>query len=352
MSEQTVLYIGYHSGSFPELESKLRPVLYRDTSSQPELMEQLKQYLAVVLQDATETISLSNGDGGQMMDTIYHHAMTKVRGDAQIDWKTSVSYSTPHGHYELVHANVQGGEISPLACCASIEHNPVTGPAYLIRNVYDLDAERGVKVGSCVLDDLVMIIRRRFYYTGIYQLAGQINKIRYQDHLLACGVLFGMDPSGAPPTSEQFVEIHGYRLLATYYRSSDEPVNEESSRLLRQRVRGPVFWCQVTSDRTVEKTARIMHNLSLTEFQFLSKHCYGTHVSLSGEASGTAWNRYSYCLTLPSDQDQYTCPQCQSIHTAREYACPGCLHLLYCSGDCRDKHSVHHSNVCPSSCAN
>lgn len=335
MSTPTVasaLYIPPHTVHFHDLEKYLRPCLY--TSRGVEGLSQFRRYIRETVESKLETV-----EGENIMEAISHHASADAEGSKR-DWYCTQSYSTPTHLYELVYGRAPSGEdqaLSTLACLCSLKQEVIYGPAYLVKSQYVGGEEnRGLRISSASVEDLVEIICRRYYFTAVHDEGGETHTIPYQDHEYLSGVVFGT-VEGSHPTLTRQVQIHGYTLVAFYYRHCDRPVNRRSSALLRATVRGPVLWLSLRG-RTNEDVC-VWESLTQSEYHRLADHSLGDAEYLSGQPAEGCWNRHLHLLSLRD-----TLPTCQSCRTPVEtpHTCPSCHHTVYCSEDCLDSDRERH----------
>lgn len=342
-----ILYLGAHPGQWPELREWLTPLLYRSLPEEErtERREALQAYLRRSLEDSV--VPLQDEDP---LSALVEDARRRYP-DQTPEWMTGQGYTTRQGHYELVYGQVEGASLSPLACLSLLDQTAVHGPAYLWANDHHPESETGYRLRDATLEDMVRILRRRFYQTAIYEEPdGTCHRLYYQDHEALVGVVYGREGEGcARVVSERVVQLHGYTLVATYYRQSDASLNPGAGRLLRAPVRGGVLWCHLRGEGDPEQTgdaARVWDTLSLHEYRILSQYALGTGAWLREESQTDSCHRYQHLLTLAKEAPAPPCANCGTPITSDPVVCPGCLHTPYCTAQCQARAAATHEEEC------
>ena len=353
---KTIAIISKNNCQFDQMEKYCVHLLYHELSAVDigRLKHKLNTYIWSVIEPYVKFIEINATDfltdlcqnltacfPNRVADDFYYH--------------TEASYSFPKRYVELVHCQPLWQEylkdevhnINNLGCLFSLSHHVIENTCAIIANKYDNTAPKHVALDTISKNDIVRVVRRRFFHTAILVTDGSLHKYYFQktDHLL--NQIYGSDTDHF--TNTQF----GYNLVYYYQKQkieqTEQYVNKIATRINAQkRLYGPVLILHEMDDK-------IYANISIHELKRLNVLSYGLvadrlarpdETFTFGETADTntnqtpLWSRYMIIDKRMAERKQPHCINCKKTEPAL-FVCTSCYRVRFCSVQCQKEFPPH-----------
>lgn len=279
---------------------------------------------------------------------------------------TGQSYSTPKRFYEILHWKPSWDDyqnsikdprvINNFGCLMSLDHSVIENSCIMISNEYDLTASKYVKMGSTTKEDIIRIIRRRYFHTAILIENNRLTKYYYQNIRYLVNMLFG---DGGPEIDHVSFTHLKYNLVYYFKKNATQYVNQIATRINGSyRFYGKVLVLHEMDDD-------IYANLGIKEIKRLNTLSYGSSKNRELDETemftipeygvredGTEqtekvpfWSKYIVIENrMKHSRKDNKCIQCSS--TDNLLTCDRCFKVKYCSDECREAYAINHKGEC------
>lgn len=361
---------------FDRLEEFIAPLLYRkiDRDERHLLKQKLNNYLWSIIEPYVSFIDIDCSDGSdfnqKFLETVCCQMAECFEGRNVDDlyYHTEASYSFPKKYIELMRCQPLWGDYIPnnvlnvnsIGCFFSLKHTFIENTCVIIANKYDLTAKKFAIIDSINAEDILRVIRRRFYFSSAVIKNNKISKYYYQDPKYLIQEMYGL-------TEKDNIEHFSFNLLKynlIYYFQNDKMkyTNEIATRISgTDRFYGDVIVLH-------EMEENIYANLSIRELKRLNVLTYGklsdrnlvpneehSIETMSIDENGKEisdktiplWSRY-IVIDNRINQWQHTknkCIYCKDT-IITPITCPKCFRAKYCSVNCIDKYNNDHQKEC------
>lgn len=361
-SLKTIAVIKNNKCNFNDLGNYAAKLLYypHPKKVSRELKSQINNYIWSVVEPYVEFINIEENS---LIDVISQQ-ISKSSPDKQLDqfyYHTEASYSFPKKYLEIVHATPLWDEyvknkpenINHLACLFNLNHYTIENIAIIISNAYDLSAPKFVRIESITKDDIVRVVRRRFFFTAILIKNNEFIKYYYQDPSLLISKIYNITPEDT--ISRLSINDFRYNLSFYFQQNENKAINQPATRINgRYRLHGDVLLLH-------ELTENVYANLSEREAKRLNVLSYGDltsremkedekqsldsteMVDVIGDENTvpkptiTYWSRYILMekrIKIWKDNVNLdNCMKCDKYMESK-FLCPKCYRVKICSVDC------------------
>jgi len=279
-------------------------------------------------------------------------------------YMTEGSYSSPKAYLEFVYAlptqtsyvKSQPENMNNFGCLMSLKHNVVENSCVVIANKYDLKAEKFVSLMSIRKEDLIRVIRRRYFHSAILIKDNNIIKYYYQNPGALASSVFNLDINTDSVETLSFTHLK-YNLIYYFKQDKTKYPNQCATRInAHNKIYGDVLVFN-------ELEENIFTNLGVREFKRLNLLSYGRlcdreltteeTFSITGTPDQTdqsdhpdqsdtmpnkkdlLWSKYlvSEHRFSKLGQNKNQCIMCKNKIETR-VICPHCFRPKYCSMEC------------------
>ena len=283
-------------------------------------------------------------------------------------YHTEASYSFPKKYIEIVHccptwrdyiAN-QECNMNNIGCLFSLKQTVVENTCVIIANKYDISKEKSVVIDSVTKDDILRVIRRRFYSSSVMITHDGLKKYYYQDPGMLIKKVFNLNDNN----NVQNLSFSHLKYNLSYFFIQDKKsyVNEIATRINGSyRVYGDVLVIHEMEDK-------IYTNISIHEIKRINVLSYGrlydrqlkleeSHEYKCNEMDENGkekevtkvpyWSRY---IVAESRMAKWKLNKNKCINCNKEITnpviCEKCYRAKYCSNECMIEFRGYHNDEC------
>jgi hypothetical protein len=348
--------------NFDDIEQYAEPLLYRllDQSVRTTLKARLNEYLWSVVEPFIEFIDI--GDDQETMQTKMSENLASPHGHKQMDelfYHGEMSYTFPKRVMEVMYAEpvwedyVDNWEenMNNIASLFSLKHTVIQFNSIIMTSIYDLSAPKYLSLTSTTKEDILRVIRRRYFNTAVVIRNNAIDKYYYQDPKYLVKTVFNLNDTD---NIEHLSFTHlKYNLVYYCQNNPNEYVNSIATRICGLRaIHGDVVMLH-------EMEEDIFANISVREAKRLNVLSYGAssehvlqpeelveqteHVVENGEEKekkvSPFWSRYIVAERRMKlwQLKKNKCMACQN-EISIVFTCQKCFRMKYCSEECIRTH--------------
>jgi len=353
-----------------EMEEYVAPLLYKIHTREEKILlkNKLNDYIWSIIEKYITFVDVN--DTNNFFETMYAATTIDFPDKNHYDFifNTEGSYSTPKKFIELINMRPTWKEyedstkniniMNDIGCLLSLCHTVIENTCFVVANEYDLSAHRYVKMVSILKDDIIRVIRRRYFHSAILIKENSIVKYYFQNSEYLISTIFGS--SDTDKTIEMLPFAHfNYNLIFNFKKHATQYVNKIATRINGcHRIYGDVLVFH-------EIDKGVFANLSAREFKRLNVLSYGCLAdrkfnnnevhqvpTVSVDEAGKEitetvpfWSKYIIIENRISlwQKNKYKCTYCDSICTM---TCDRCYRARYCSLDCKNKFITQHNSEC------
>jgi hypothetical protein len=366
---KTIAVIEKNKCSFDRMEEFASPLLYKVLSDEErkELKTKLNDYIWSVIEPYVKFIEVNEED----FLTVVCKEVTSCFPDRQPDdffYHTEGSYSFPKKFIEFIYCQPlwkdyvaeQPESMNNLGCLFSLKHHIIENNCIVFANKYDLSASSFTVIDSVTKEDIIRIVRRRYFFSAVLIKENSMIKYYYQNPSYLVANIYGLTEKD----NIQKLEFGHLKYNLVYYFQQDRSkyINQIATRINGvNRVHGDILVLH-------EMEEKIYANLSLHEMKRLNVLSYGrlydrqlkdfenyTMPTIEVNESGQEiekktvpmWSRYIVLdrRMIEWNKNKNKCFNC-SKEAKNLITCPYCYRLKYCSFKCQKEHAANHREDC------
>lgn len=353
-----------------DMEKYLVPLLYTD--HEPNVRKQIKENLDKYLWSVIEPhITFVNIEKDMLIETIAPK-ITEPYPDKQLNdfiYFTEGTYPSPKKYIEFIYCvptwcsfdksiQAQAENINSIGCLFSLKQTFIMNKCAIYAHKYDLTAEKFVVLDSLTKNDILKVIKQRYFYSAILVKDNVLKKYYYQNPAFLIKTVFG---------DVETIENSKYTFLnynLSFYLKLDKSnyVNEIATRLNGMyRLYGDVLILQ-------QDEKNMMANINLNELWNLNRLAYGRlydrelkgpeiiNIKKYGpdekgneveKLETPIWSKYIvvmyrlYKMLLNDDN----CINCNK-QLISPVICNKCYRIKYCSDQCKLEYNDYHYDEC------
>lgn len=333
------------------MEPYLAPMLYRalDHETAYHAKKLLSAFIRHTVQPCVKFVDCVSGDTESIIATACREiaAARPQHGISDLNIMTTVSYSTSKTVLEVMHAetisecknqfasdttiHITKDNVNALACFMSLDHQIIIYTAVLLANRYTTDANR-FALRSTTWDDILKVVRRRFYLTAMRCEGATWVKMRYQHLEYLQHAVFG--PAKVIKKRLNFLK---YYLVLIYMENTNAALNVTLTRLVNRPIHGVGL--------VLNETAQDVYtNLSCHEMQNIMD--LAQNPMAFREIQSHELNMTSYMIVasrLRTLQPKCHNKNCRELPTIQ---CQRCMRIRYCSTQCQNQDLEQHTPEC------
>lgn len=350
---------------FNELDKYVPQLLYyyRNDNDRNQIKQNINNYIWSIIEPYISFITVSYNNN----DCLSHisNNLIKCFPDKTVHdfyYLTEPSYSLPKKIIEIVYCqplfkdpeNDNVHNINNIGCLFSINHRIINNNCVLIANKYDDNAQKNISIESITKEDILRIIRRRYFHSAILIKNDTFEKYYYQSPKYLIMQIFGCNDSDN--IERISITHHGYQLTFYFRYNCDNNINK-----IATRINGLY---QLNGDVLIlhEYEKDIYANISIHEAKRLNVLSYGClndrqiksetgYFNYETETDTNTiipvWNRYIAVNNKIKEwnNNKNNCINCKKKITTK-YICNKCFRAIYCSDKCKESHLKLHDEDC------
>lgn len=358
---------------FDEIEKYLVPMLYKpyDDDENNSLKLALESYIWSVIEPY---VSFNEIETGHQMEDIFQSVCEKLvidftdRPITDFLYDVSASYSFTKKSLEIIHCIPQWNSyvqsdlenLNNIGCLACLDQRVIENKCIVISNKYNVVCTNTMYIDSTNKNDLIRIIKRRYYFSAILIKDNTIVKYYYQEPKYLIQEIFGLVESD---TIEKLtVTLLGYN-LTFYFKKNGSYINEIGTRINGlYRLRGDVLVIhEVDTDIYAGLTRREIKRLNVLSYgrlydrEMKPDELHPNEID-TVDSDGKQqkkrviplWNRYliSDKRMIRWQKQHKTCISCGKSNLVKSIKCTKCFRAIYCSDQCKKEFSDYHTDEC------
>lgn len=372
--------------TFDDLDKCVTPLLYiEDTNhDRKTLKKSLNEYIWSQIEPFIEFVNVQ-GDPEDMLTCLCTRLIEQFPNNKPDDfyYHTEASYSFPKKYLEQVHYHIVDSkkddktddktDLNYLGCLFNLKHHAIEHTCAIIANKYDFTSDCFVRVDSVTKEDILRVIRRRYFFSAVLIKENAFAKYYYQNlsHLIT--QVFGLDST----SSITKISFTLFRYNIVFYfkpNNTSAYVNQAATRMAGSHIiHGDVLMIH-------ELDTHVYGNLSIREAKRLNVLSYGRlydrdlkedeikpmerfaedikEVNNESNQTGTEpsvqtkkvipiWSRYLVVERRMAkwQENKNRCIHC-GLENNKLYACNKCYRVKYCSKRCEEDFRAYHSSEC------
>jgi hypothetical protein len=366
----TIAVVEKNKCNFDRIEEFVAPLLYVDHENldRKKIKEKIDSYIWSVMEPYVKFIEINSDDLLYDCCNNLTQCFPGRKVDDEFFYHTEGSYSFPKKYIEFMYcqplwkeyADSQPENMNHLACLLSLKHNVIENTCIVFANKYDLSAPRFTVIDSITKEDLIKIIRRRFYFSAILIGDDKITKYYYQNPSYLISKVYGLNEK---ETIEKLSVNHfGYNLVFYLQHDKSKYINKIATRINGlYRLHGDVLLVH-------EMEENVYANISVREAKRLNVLSYGRlydrqlkneeihqvpayQVDEDGKETEKKitplWSRYIIVehRMMKWQNNKNKCIYCSS-EMKKPIVCDKCYRAKYCSIACQKEFSHYHTDEC------
>uniref|UniRef100_A0A6C0LS53 MYND-type domain-containing protein n=1 Tax=viral metagenome TaxID=1070528 RepID=A0A6C0LS53_9ZZZZ len=346
---------------FDKMEEFCSPLLYREISEQERtiLKKKLNDYIWSIIEPYITFINVEDED---FLTIACENIISDFpnRSPDEFYYHTEGSYSTPKRYYEIIYAQPtwkdyrigQLSNMNDIGCLYSLQHNVIENTCIIIVNNYDLSRQYFTVLDSINKTDILKIIRRRYFHSGILiKNNDTMIKFYYQNPSYLLYHIFKKDK-----VDTFYVDILKYNLQFYLNNETSTYINKIATRINgTKRLYGDVLILH-------EIDENIYSNLSVHEIRRLNVLSYGRmydrklkaeeNIQLPDQNNDNKkivplWSRF---IVSNNRMEKWQKIKNQCINCQKEMSilltCQKCFRVKYCSSQCENEFKIYHNDEC------
>lgn len=363
----TIAVIEKNNCNFDRIEEFVLPLLYKEhePSERKMLKEKLNAYIWSEMEKYVKFVDLKEED---FISTVCTE-LTKCFPDKVYDdfyYHTEGSYSFPKKYIEFIHCQPlwssyqKNQNMNNIACLFSLKHNIIENNCVVFTNDFNLEKPHFTEISSITKEDIIRVIRRRYFFSAVLIRNDQFIKYYYQNPAYLVKEIYGLSEND----NIKFLpmSLFRYNLLFYFQHDKTKNINKPATRMNgTYRLYGDVIMLH-------ELEENIFGNLSIREAKQLNVLAYGRlydrqlkpeemHSATNYEIDENGaekekkiipfWSRYVIGKKRMEkwNQTKNKCIYCCQEMT-KPLVCSGCYRVKYCSETCQKDFSVYHADEC------
>jgi MYND finger len=375
---KTIALVKKNKCNFDRMEEFVVPLLYKEhtVEERTELKKSINDYIWSVIEPYITFIDVDMEvpDANENFMTVVCTNLVEGFPDKRPDdffYHTEGSYSFPKKFIEFIHCqpawkdykSAQIENMNNLCCLFSLKHNVIENNCVIFANRYDLDYKYFTAIDTITKEDIIKVVRRRYFFSGVVVKENSLTKYYYQNPSYLVSAIFNKCETD---TIEKIPYSHlNYKLVFYFQQDTKSFVNKICTRMNGLfRIYGPVLIIH-------ELEENIYANISLHEVKRLNVLSYGRLYDRQPKVDENhiiepvpldpsnnddnevqkklipMWSRY-ICVNKRMIQWQKTknlCINCSKEMT-KPIICERCYRAKYCSESCQKSFDNYHYEEC------
>ncbi len=354
---------------FPDMEKFVLPILYKE-HTEPErvkLKSSIDEYIWSVIGPYVKFREVEVSD---IMENMCKELMEYFPGRKFDDffYHTKASYSFPKKCMELFYCQPlwnsyekdATGDINNIGCLMSLDHTIIENRCIILGNSYDLSAPKMVKLTSVTKDDIIKMIKRRYFQTAILIKKDRFVKYYYQNPLYLVMKVYNLTPEDKIERLSFSNLKYNFKLL--FQHDNTKYVNESAT-----RINGfYILYGDILLFHEIEEN--IYANISMSEIKKINALSYGrlydrqlkqdeihSTIKIDVDENGKEiekkvtpfWSRYIIVLKR-LELYKKIMNKCFNCHKDMKNVikCNRCFRVKFCCHNCKEEYANDHYDDC------
>ena len=288
--------------------------------------------------------------------------------DRQLDefyYHTEASYSSPKKHLELLHCHPMWSnakkEMNHIGCYHSLKHTVISNTCVILANRYELSEQSNVVLDDVTKDDILRVIRRRYFFTATLISNDTLTKYYYQNPAHLISKIYGIKDNETIQTLP--VNLLKYSMVFYFQHNKNLYVNKIATRICGlYQLHGDVLVIN-------EQERDVYTNLSIHEVReikcfILDGRLYDrqlrndeiheeNHVEIDSGGNEVDkkktpfWSKYIVITKRMAEWQQHKndCLYCGK-EIIKPIICDKCFRSKFCSQQCQKEFDSYHTDEC------
>lgn len=370
MTTKTIALIQKNRIVFDRMEEFAVPLLYKelDETTRAVLKKNLNDYLWSVIEPYIQFIDITVDD--DFIANVCKN-LTNCYPERTADeffYHTEASYSFPKRYMELIYGQPMWPEyakndsvnINTVGCYFSLKHNVIENNCIIIANRYDLAAKHFAVMDNVTREDILRVVRRRYFFTAILIKNDNVVKYYYQNPQYLITQIYGINKKD-DIQKLSFSHLK-YNLVYYFQQDTSKYVNSIATRINGSyRVHGDILVLH-------ELEENIYGNISVHEIKRLNVLSYGrlydrqlqenemhTIESIEPDETGKPINKpatpmWSKYIVIENRMKKWQAHKNLCINCGKDMVniitCQKCYRARYCSTICQKEFDWYHNDEC------
>ncbi|AVL94881.1 zinc finger domain protein [Moumouvirus australiensis] len=354
---------------FMEMEKYAVPLLYtdHDIEMRIQIKKNLNDYIWKTIEPYIEFVNI----GEDLLTTVCHNLTKNFSNNKNPDefyYHTESSYSSPKKYLEIMYCSplwkdYTTGKIenmNKLACLFSLKHNVIENNCVIIGNKYDTGSSSNLVLDNVTKDDIMRVIRRRYFFTASLIKQNSSIKYYYQNPAYLISKIFNLE--GKDNIQKLSIPLFKYNLNFYCQQDTSKYINQIATRINGlYRLYGDVLILN-------ELEENIYTNISEHEIKRLNVLSYGRlydrqlkdkeiHEEIVPDIDENGkqiekkktplWSKYIIVNNRMDDwkNNKNKCIYC-GTQIKNPITCDKCFRAKYCSKDCEQQFNSYHVDEC------
>ena len=367
---KTIAIIEKNKCNFDRMEEYASRLLYaeHEDTVRIKIKSAINDYIWSVVEPHVKFVQVSENDFlGYICDELTR-CFPNRKIDEEFFYHTEGSYSFPKKYIEFIHCQplwkdykeAQVENMNNLACFFSLKHNVIENTCVIFANRYDLSAPHFTVLDSISKEDIIRVVRRRFYFSAILIKNNQMIKYYYQNPSFLISKIYGLTENDK--IEKLSLNLLKYNLVFYFQHDKTREVNKIATRINGlYRLYGDVLILH-------EIEENVAANLSIHEAKRLNVLSYGRlydrqpkeneihtipTVEVDDKGNQTEkkvvplWSRY---IVVNHRITQWQTKKNECINCSKEIKvpiiCERCYRAKYCSVQCQREFNNYHYDEC------
>ncbi|AGF85243.1 hypothetical protein QJ854_gp539 [Moumouvirus goulette] len=355
--------------NFSDMEKYAVPLLYlnHDDKTRNQLKNNLNDYIWKTIEPYIEFVNV----GEDLLTTVCHNLTKNFDNNKNPDefyYHTEASYSSPKKFLEIMYClplwkeYIAGNidNMNKLGCLFSLKHNVIENNCVIIANKYDINSSSNLIIDSVTQDDILRVIRRRYFFTASLIKQNNVIKYYYQNPAYLISKIFNLE--GKDNIQKLSVSLLKYNLSFYCQQNNSKYINQIATRINGlYRLYGDVLILN-------EIEENVYTNLSEHEIKRLNVLSYGRlydrqlkeneiheetipDIDENGKQiekkKTPLWSKYIIVNNRMNvwKNNKNKCIYCDN-EIKNQITCNKCFRAKYCSKNCEQQFNSYHSDEC------
>ena len=256
-------------------------------------------------------------------------------------------------------------DLNYLGCLFNLKHHAIEHTCAILANTYDMSSDCFVRISSVTKEDILRVIRRRFYFSAVLIKEQSFVKYYYQNLTHLISQVFGVDTTSS--ISKITFTLFRYNIVF-YFKpnNTNAYVNQTATRMAGSHItNGDVLMIHeldnhVYGNISIREAKRLNvlsygrlydRDLKEDELKPLERFAEDVHSVKDGKDEVKkvipVWSRYLVVerRMMKWQKDKNKCIYC-GLNKDKLYPCAKCFRVKYCSSRCEEDFRSYHCSEC------
>jgi len=349
--QKTIAIIKKNKIQFDNLGEYVTPLLYEKhtKTKRQEIKESINNYIWSRIEQHILFVDVH--DQNEFYECLAKEAQLNFPDHcpSECTYFTENSYSTPNNLYEIVYWKPSWNDyvnsskditiMNDIGCLANLSHNIIENSCVIISNKYDLNKPKNIDMTNITKNDIIKIIKRRYFQTAILIEEKSLTKYYFQDLKYLVNKLFDTDNIDIYPFTNLDFNLKFY-----FNKNATQYVNQIATRINgKHRIYGKTLVVH-------EMDENIYTNIGIKEIKRLNVLSFSVlqnrETNNDDDNEIPFWNKYIILVKKLNEWNlcKNKCISCGNQNS--KITCDRCYRVQYCSDICYDNYKDIHIKEC------